>query len=91
LITRRKENPRAALRAIRAARLTEPDNPALALAAAECYEALNESGLAKREYELAASLDPSLKRARDWCNALDRSEEVARSIANAILNENEGA
>ncbi len=88
LIARRREDPAAALKAIRAARRMLPDDgllAQLALAAAECYEALDEIDLARREYELAVSLDPSLESARERRDALDDSESAARTIAAAIL------
>lgn len=86
LIEKRKENPGAALRAIRAARRMLPYDASLALAAGECYEALDEIDLARREYELAATLDPDLEVARARRDALDEAEAAARSIASAILD-----
>jgi tetratricopeptide (TPR) repeat protein len=88
LVARRREDPAAALRAIRAMRRMLPDDAALAqlaLAAGECYEALDEIDLARREYELAVSLDPSLDGARARCDALADAESAARSVAASIL------
>lgn len=85
--SRPEEDPSAALKRIRAARKRRGDSPSLAAEAGRCYEALGEAALARREYARAAALDPGMRAVEARIEALDRAEEVARTIATAILGE----
>lgn len=82
-----EEGPDVVLRRIRAARRRIGDTPVFAAEAGACYEALGEVGLARREYEVAASLDPTLVGVQDRLQAIDEAEAVARTIASTILAE----
>jgi hypothetical protein len=84
-------DPDEALKKIRAARRQRGDSPSLAAEAGACYEAKGEVGLARREYARAAALDPGLSSLQSRIDALDQIEEVARSIAAAILAESSPA
>lgn len=85
LIDERRGNPRAALKAIRAARRMLPDRASLAVAAGECHDALGDFTRARREYATALAIDPSLARPRARLEALDAIEDAARALAPAIL------